>query len=113
MVGRLLKRVALLTFCGVGLSLASCASTGFAGAVYMSPDSDGKRTETEFYSDYTDTPSFYFIIPIVSGRNDETLNVYIKVKSIYGEDVTSIFPKPILIISDAPGVQQKPSNVIV
>jgi hypothetical protein len=113
MVGRILKRVALLTFCGVGLTLASCSSTGFAGSVYMSPDSDGKRTETDFYSDYTDTPSFFFVVPIVSGRNDETLNIYVKVKSIFGEDVTGTFKTPILVTSSAPGVQTKPSNVIV
>jgi hypothetical protein len=95
------------------LTLASCSSTGFAGAAYMSPDSDGKRTETAFYSDYAETASFFFVVPIVSGRNDETLNIYIKVKSIFGEDVSSTFKNPILVTSQAPGVNPKPTNVVV
>ncbi len=66
-----------------------------------------------FYSDYTDTPSFFFIVPIVSGRKDTTLNIYVRVKSIFGEDVTGTFPKPILVVSNAPGVQTSPTNVSI
>jgi hypothetical protein len=113
MVGRLAKRIALLALSGVGLSLASCSSTGFAGAVYTSPDSDGKRTQTVFFSDYAESPGIYFVVPIVSGKNDETLTVSVKVFDVLGTNVEGTFPNPIIVSQQAPGVQEKPSNVVV
>jgi hypothetical protein len=113
MVGRLAKRVALLAFCSVGLSLASCSSTGFAGAMFTSPDTDGKRTQSVFFSDYAESPAIYVIIPIVSGRNDETLTVSVKVFDVLGKNVEATFPNPIIISQQAPGVQNKPTNITV
>lgn len=109
---RALKHLAVLSFAGAGLALASCSSTGFAGSVYMSPDQDGKRTETVFFEDAQETPAIYFIVPIVSGKNDESLNITLRVKSVFGVDVTKIY-KPFLVASLAPGVQNKPTNINV
>ncbi|MEO7112451.1 MAG: hypothetical protein ABI183_18550 [Polyangiaceae bacterium] len=117
MVGRLAKRVALLAFCGVGLSLASCSSTGFAGDIYTSPDNDGKRTQSVFFSDYVESPMIYAVIPIVSGRKDETLTISVKVFDVLGTDVTAkgtnTFPDPIVIAQIAPGVQTSKNNVVI
>lgn len=113
MVGRLAKRVALLALCGVGLSLASCSSTGFAGDMYTSPDTDGKRTQSVFFSDYAESPAIYIIIPIVSGKNDETLTVSVKVFDVLGTNVEKTFPDPIIIAQGAPGIQKERSYQVV
>src|SRR5690348_7287213 len=107
---RLWKRLCVLALAGVGLSLASCSSTGFAGSIYMSPDSDGKRTQTNFYEDSAETPSIFVIVPIVSGRNDESLVVSIRVKDVFGQKVSSVY-KPFVIAQVAPGVTPKPTNI--
>ena len=103
MLGRFAKRLALLAFAGVGLLLASCSSTGFAGSMYTSPDNDGKRTETVFYSDYAETPGIYVVVPIVSGRNDETLTISVQVFDVLGTDVRAEFPNPLVVSQQAPG----------
>lgn len=109
---RLWKRLCVLSLAGVGLSLASCSSTGFAGSIYMSPDEDGKRVQTNFYEDTAETPSINIIVPIVSGRNDESLVVSIRVKDVFGQRVSSVY-KPFVIAQLAPGVQTTPSNIAV
>lgn len=95
------------------MSLASCSSTGFAGTLYTSPDEDGKRAETVFFSDYAESPGIYFVVPIVSGRNDETLTVSVKVFDVLGTNVEKTFPNPIIVSQQAPGVETKPTNVVV
>ena len=115
MLGRFAKRAALLALTGVGLTLASCSSTGFAGSVYMSEDQDGKRNESVFYADYAETKAIYFVVPIVSGKKDESLNTYVLVRQIFGENVPNGSPiyAPILVTSTAPGVQATPQLVVV
>ncbi|MEO8801335.1 MAG: hypothetical protein ABI551_25825 [Polyangiaceae bacterium] len=103
MLARALKRIAVLGLVGTGLTLSSCASNGFAGDIYMSPDNDGQRTQTNFFSDYVETPAIYVIIPYVSGRKDFTLTASVKVRSI-GKDQVD-FP-PIIVYQDDPGVAQ-------
>ena len=76
----------------------------------MSPDQDGKRIQTNFFEDSAETPAIYAIIPIVSGRNDESLVVSVKVKDVFGQPVSSVY-KPFVIAQLAPGVQGKPLNV--
>ncbi|HEX7667600.1 MAG TPA: hypothetical protein VF407_23870, partial [Polyangiaceae bacterium] len=110
MLARALKRIAVLALVGTGLGLSSCASNGFAGDIYMSPDSDGKRTQTNFFSDYVETPAIYAIVPIVSGRKDYTLTVSVKVKSI-GKDAVD-FP-PIVVYQDDPGVATSVTDISV
>ena len=110
MVGRIAKRVALLALIGTGLSLVSCSSTGFAGAAFTSPDSDGKRTQTVFFADYQESPQIFCVIPLVSGKNDETLTVAVKVFDVLGKNVQATFPEPIIISQTAPGVVTKPAN---
>ncbi len=110
MLARALKRIAVLGLVGTGLSLSSCASNGFAGDIYMSPDDDGKRTQTNFFSDYVESPAIYVIIPIVSGRKDYTLTATVKVRSI-GKDPVD-FP-PILVYQDDPGLAQTKTEVSV
>jgi hypothetical protein len=98
------------------MSLASCSSTGFAGTMYTSPDQDGKRSETVFFSDYAESPAIFVVIPIVSGRNDETLTVAVKVFDVLGTPAAQTeqtFPNPLIVSQQAPGVLDKPSNIIV
>lgn len=107
---RVWKRLCCLSLAGLGLSLASCSSTGFAGSIYMSPDQDGKRTQTAFYEDSQETPQIFIIVPIVSGKNDESLVVSIKVKDVFNQPVSSVY-KPFVIAQIAPGVQKSPTNI--
>lgn len=110
MLARALKRIAVLGLVGTGLSLSSCASNGFAGDIYMSPDTDGKRTQTNFFADYVESPAIYAIIPIVSGRADYTLTASVQVRSI-GKDKVD-FP-PIVVYQDDPGLAQTKTDVSV
>ncbi len=107
---RVWKRLCCVSLAGVGLSLASCSSTGFAGSIYMSPDQTGNRTQTVFYEDSAETPAIYAIIPIVSGKSDESLVVTLKVKDVFGHPVSSVY-KPFLIAQIAPGLASKPTNI--
>ncbi|MGH7280364.1 MAG: hypothetical protein ACRELY_02485 [Polyangiaceae bacterium] len=106
---RVWKRLCCLSLAGAGLSLASCSSTGFAGHIYMSPDQDGKRTQSYFYQDAAETPAIYAIIPMVSGKDDESLDVSVRIKSLFGKAVTVY--KPFTIAQLAPGVQTRPTNL--